>query len=97
MNPERSNLYFLVPFSYSKSLFSTPATDKTANIREIIVKTKGNTALSASVKSPTLACVKKISRNDEITVAFEDFIANPINSAIKLMVTIETDFTISCT
>lgn len=76
MNPERSNLYFLVPFSYSKSLFSTPATDKTADISKIIVKTKGNTALSASVKSPTLACVKKMSRNNEITVAFFDFLTS---------------------
>lgn len=49
-------------------------------------------ALSAKEKSPTLACVKKISRKDDTMVAFEDFIAIPINKAIKLMVTMTTDF-----
>ena len=49
-------------------------------------------ALSAKEKSPTLACVKKISRKDDTMVAFEDFIAIPINKAIKLMVTMTTDY-----
>ena len=49
-------------------------------------------ALSAKEKSPTLAYVKKISRKDDTMVAFEDFIAIPINKAIKLMVTMTTDF-----
>ena len=51
----------------------------------------------AIVRSPIFACVKIINRKEEIIVAFEDFIAKPINSAIKLIVTIEIDFTISCT
>ena len=36
--------------------------------------------------------IKKISRKDDTMVAFEDFIAIPINKAIKLMVTMTTDF-----
>ena len=62
---------------------------------EITVKTAGNTALFAMVKSPTFACVRKISKNEVMIVAFDDFRAIPTNKAIKLMLTITTDFNIS--
>ena len=68
---------------------------KTANPREITVKTTGNTALPAIVKSPTFACVKKISKNEVIIVALEDFTAIPTNNAIKLMLTVTADFSIN--
>ena len=66
-----------------------------AKPKEIIVKINGNTALSASVKSPTLACVRKINKNEVIIVALDDFIAIPTNRAIKLILTITTDFNIN--
>lgn len=77
---------------YIKSLLSTPHTDKHAKISEIMVNTTGSTMLSDIVKLPILACVSIISRNEEIIVAFEDFIAKPTKSAIKLMVTVTKDF-----
>lgn len=61
----------------------------------MIVKITGKTALFAIVKSPTFACVRKISRNEVIMVAFEDFKATPTNKAIKLILTITTDFNIN--
>ena len=69
--------------------------DNTANPKDTAVRTKGNTALSAMVKSPAFACVRKISKNEVIMVAFEDFAAIPTNSAIKLMLTMTKDFRIS--
>ena len=83
--------------TYIRSFSSTPATDRKAKISERMVRMKGNIALFAIVRSPMFACVNRISRKEEIIVAFEDFIDRPINSAIKLIVTIEIDFTISCT
>ena len=38
---------------------------RTAAARDMTVKTAGNTALPAIVKSPTFACVRNMSRNDE--------------------------------
>lgn len=66
-------------------------------ISEMKVKIIGKIKLFFIVKSPILACVRKISRKDEIMVAFDDFMARPMNNAIKLMLTITTDFKISCT
>ena len=69
--------------------------DRKAKIKESTVKITGKIALFAIVRSPMFACVKIISRNEEIIVAFEEFIAIPINNAIKLIVTITKDFTIN--
>ena len=69
--------------------------DKPAKPKEITVKITGNIALFDIVKSPTFACVRKISKNEVRTVALEDFIAIPTNMAIKLILTITTDFSIS--
>ena len=80
---------------YNKSLFSTLYIDNIANVKDTIVNTSGTTALSAIVKSPTFACVRKISKNEVIIVAFEDFIAIPTNNAIKLILTITKDFRIN--
>lgn len=80
---------------YIKSFVSALQIERKAKSSEITVKIIGKTALSAIVRSPIFACVKIISRKEEITVAFEDFIAIPINRAIKLMETITMDFTIS--
>ena len=63
--------------------------------KEIIVKINGITTLPASVKSPTFACVRKINKNEVIIVALDDFIAIPTNRAIKLILTITTDFNIN--
>ena len=71
--------------------------ERTAKISDIIVNMTGNIALFAKVRSPMFACVSIISKNEDMIVAFDDFIAKPINKAIKLMVTITTDFKISCT
>ena len=79
-------------FCQIRSFFSAPHTERNANSREISVRITGNTALSASVKSPTFACVRKISRNEVTITALEDFIARPVNRAIKLMLTITADF-----
>lgn len=84
------------PVSYIKSLLSTFTIDKAAKSKEITVKMIGNTALPAIVKSPMFACVRKISKNEVTIVAFEDLKAIPTNRAIKLMLTITTDFRISC-
>lgn len=88
---------FISNSRYIKSLVSALYTDRTANTKDIKVRITGKTRLFFIVKSPIFACVKKISRKDEIIVAFEDFIARPMNRAIKLMLTITTDFRISCT
>ena len=45
---------------------------------ETRVSAKGKTALSAMVKSPILACVRNISRNEVIIVALEDLMARPL-------------------
>ena len=82
---------------YIKSLFSTLYTDRIAQIKDTRVRIAGKTRLFFIVKSPMLACVRKISRKDEIIVAFDDFMARPINNVIKLMLTITTDFRMSCT
>lgn len=71
--------------------------ERKAKTKEIIVNRTGNIALFAIVKSPMFACVSIISKNEETIVAFDDFIAKPINRAIKLIVTITTDFKINCT
>ena len=71
--------------------------ERTAKISDIIVNMTGNIALFAKVRSPMFACVSIISKNEDMIVAFDDFIAKPMNKAIKLMVTITTDFKISCT
>jgi len=55
--------------------------DDTYDITLLLGPTTGNTALSASVKSPTFACVRKISRNKVTITALEDFIARPVNRA----------------
>ena len=47
--------------------------DKPAKPKEITVKITGNIALFDIVKSPTFACVRKISKNEVRTVALEDF------------------------
>ena len=80
---------------YVKSLLSTLYIDRTAKPTEIIVNIAGNIALFAIVKSPTFACVRKINKNEVIIVAFEEFKAIPTNKAIKLILTITTDFNIS--
>ena len=69
--------------------------ERKAKINEIIVKITGKTALFAIVRSPIFACVKIIKRKDEIMVAFEDFIAIPINREIKLIETVTMDFAIN--
>lgn len=69
--------------------------EKNAKTNEITIKITGKTALFAIVRSPTFACVRIINRKEEIIVAFEDFIAIPINKAMKLMETTTMDFTIS--
>jgi hypothetical protein len=71
--------------------------ERKAKISDIIVNMTGNIALFAKVRSPMFACVSIISKNEDMIVAFDDFIAKPINRAIKLIVTITTDFKISCT
>ena len=71
--------------------------ERKAKISDIIVNMTGNIALFAKVRSPIFACVSIISKNEDMIVAFDDFIAKPINRAIKLIVTITTDFKISCT
>ena len=71
--------------------------ERKAKISEISVNMTGNIALFAIVKSPMFACVSIISKNEDMIVAFDDFIAKPINRAIKLIVTITTVFKISCT
>ena len=88
---------FTHTLTYIKSFFSTPTTDRKAKISEIIVRIRGNIALFAIVRSPMFAYVNKIISKNEINFAIEYFIDRPINSAIKLMVMIEIDFTISCT
>ena len=82
---------------YIKSLFSTLYTDRIAQIKDTRVRIAGKIRLFFIVKSPMLACVRKFSRKDEIIVAFDDFMARPINNVIKLMLTITTDFRMSCT
>ena len=94
--PADSILFIFIPASYIKSLLSTFTIDKAAKSKEIAVKIMGNTALPAIVKSPMFACVRKINKNEVTIVAFEDFKAIPTNRAIKLMLTITTDFSISC-
>ena len=71
--------------------------ERKAKISDIIVNMTGNIALFAKVRSPMFACVSIISKNEDMIVAFDDFIAKPINRAIKLIVTITTVFKISCT
>ena len=71
--------------------------DSAAKAKETAVSTAGNTTFSLRVKSPTFACVRKTSRNEVTTAAFEDFITSPANSAIKLMLTITADVKISWT
>ena len=51
------------------------------------VSTAEITTLFAIVKSPILACVKRMSRKDATIVALDDFIFIPINREMKLMVT----------
>ena len=80
---------------YTKSFLSALYNDRAANPNETAVKTIGKTGLSDIVKSPTFACVRKISRKEVTTAALEDFIAKPTNKAIKLMLTMTTDFKIS--
>ena len=63
--------------------------ERKAKISEISVNMTGNIAL--------FAIVSIISKNEDMIVAFDDFIAIPINRAIKLMVTMTTDFKINCT
>ena len=63
--------------------------------KEMIVKIIVTIALSAIVRSPIFACVSKISRNEVMIVAFEDFKAIPTNRAIKLMLTVTTDLNTS--
>ena len=75
--------YHLLYF-HIRSFLSALLTDSTANTKEMAVRIIGNTALSDIVKSPTLAWVRKISKNEVTTAAFEDFAASPTNSAIKL-------------
>ena len=69
--------------------------ERKAKSNEISVNIIGNMVLFAIVKSPIFACVSTISKNEEIIVAFDDFIAIPINRAIKLIVTITADLRIS--
>lgn len=88
------HIYLYMP-SYIKSFVSAPLIERNAKTSDIKVRITGKTALSAIVRSPIFACVKKINRKEEIIVAFEDFIAIPMNRAIKLMVTVTIDFTIS--
>lgn len=92
MEPQMDDLHLT---SYIKSLVSALQIDRKAKIKEITVNITGKIALFAIVRSPIFACVKTISRNEEIIVAFEDFIAIPINNAMKLIVTITMDFTIN--
>ena len=60
--------------------------ERKAKISDIIVNMTGNIALFAKVRSPIFACVSIISKNEDMIVAFDDFIAKPINRAIKLIV-----------
>ena len=69
--------------------------DKPAKRKDNTVNIAGNTALSAMVKSPTFAWVRKISKNEVTIVVFEDFFIIPANNAIKLMLMITTDFNIN--
>ena len=95
LHEQQSKIVILVFNNYNKSLFSTLYIDNTANPKDTIVSISGNTALSAIVKSPTFACVRKISKNEVIIAAFEEFTAIPTNNAIKLMLTITKDFNIN--
>ena len=70
LNVEGSSL------SYIKSLFSTPCMERKAKISDIIVNMTGNIALFAKVRSPMFACVSIISKNEDMIVAFDDFIAD---------------------
>lgn len=69
--------------------------DKKAKSREMTVKIAGTAPLSATVISPMFACVRIISRKEEMTVALEDLMDRPMNSAINPMVTTVTDFEIN--
>ena len=80
-------------FSYIKSFVSTFLIDRVANTKEMSIKIAGNMAFPANEKSPIFACVRKISKNEELIVAFDDFIVMPTNKAMKLILTIITDFT----
>ena len=88
-----SCFYSFVPQSQVKSFSSAWKIDKNAKIKEITVSTAETTTLFAIVKSPILACVKRISRKDATIVALDDFIFIPINREMKLMVTMVIDFT----
>lgn len=70
--------------------------DNPAKISDIKVKIPGNTAFFAMEKSPTLAWVRNTNKNEVMMAAFEDFMARPTKSAIKLILTITTDLAKSC-
>ena len=77
---------------YIKSFVSTSRTDKSANSTDIPVSTSGKAAFPDIVKSPTFACVSRMRRKEDMTVAFDDFMASPIKRAIKPMVMVTADF-----